>query len=52
MVQPQANSALPVQPIVRFLAYMQSITGVFYTTVLVASLIGMRLSEYKSNKQK
>lgn len=34
----------PVQPIVRFLAYMESITGVFYTTVLVASLIGAHLS--------
>jgi hypothetical protein len=34
----------PAQPLVRFLAYMESVTGIFYTTVLVASLIGLRLS--------
>lgn len=36
----------PEQPIVRFFAYMESITGIFYTTVLVASLIGIRLASY------
>ena len=30
----------------RFLAYMEAITGIFYTTVLVASLIGMRLAQH------
>lgn len=35
----------PAAPLTRFLAYMESGVGVFYTTVLVASLIGMRLSE-------
>jgi hypothetical protein len=34
----------PDQPLVRFLAYMESVTGIFYTTVLVASLIGIRLA--------
>ena len=37
----------PATPLTRFLAYMESGIGIFYTTVLVASLIGMRLSEYK-----
>ena len=31
-----------------FLAYMQAITGIFYTTVLVASLIGMQLAHYSA----
>jgi len=31
-------------PLTRFLAYMESGIGIFYTTILVASLIGMRLS--------
>ncbi|MEE4659466.1 MAG: potassium channel family protein [Halieaceae bacterium] len=34
----------PAAPVTRFLALMQAITGIFYTTVLVASLIGLRLS--------
>jgi voltage-gated potassium channel len=34
----------PIQPVARFLAYMEAITGIFYTTVLVASLIGVRLA--------
>ena len=34
----------PTQPIARFMAYMESVTGIFYTTVLVASLIGIRLA--------
>ena len=36
----------PVQPLARFLAFMEAITGVFYTTILVASLIGMRLVQH------
>jgi voltage-gated potassium channel len=36
----------PVQPLSRILALMEAITGVFYTTILVASLIGMRLAHY------
>ena len=37
----------PTQPMARFLAYAEAVTGVFYTTVLVASLIGMRLAHYE-----
>jgi voltage-gated potassium channel len=36
----------PNEPLARFMAYMESITGIFYTTVLVASLIGIRLASY------
>jgi hypothetical protein len=36
----------PIQPLVRFMAYLEAITGIFYTTVLVASLIGMRLAHH------
>lgn len=36
----------PIAPLARFMAYMESITGLFYTTVLVASLIGIRLASY------
>jgi voltage-gated potassium channel len=34
----------PEQPVARFLAYMEAITGIFYTTILVASLLGVRLA--------
>ena len=34
----------PEQPLARFLAYSESIAGIFYTTILVASLIGVRLA--------
>ena len=37
----------PLQPLTRFLAYMEAITGIFFTTVLVASLIGLRLASYR-----
>jgi hypothetical protein len=37
----------PAAPLTRFLAYMEATIGVFYTTVLVASLIGLRLSGYR-----
>jgi hypothetical protein len=36
----------PTLPLARFLAYAEAVTGVFYTTILVASLIGMRLAHY------
>ena len=42
----------PDQPLVRFLAYIESITGIFYTTVLVASLIGVRLAAFKPGENK
>ena len=36
----------PQEPVVRFMSYLEAVTGVFYTTVLVASLIGIRLAHY------
>tara|TARA_R110002110_G_scaffold415561_2_gene650887 strand:- start:92117 stop:92785 length:669 start_codon:yes stop_codon:yes gene_type:complete len=35
----------PVQPLGRYLAFMQALTGQFYTAILVASLIGVRLAD-------
>lgn len=37
----------PTQPLARYFAYMQALTGQFYTAILVASLIGVRLAERK-----
>ena len=34
----------PIVPIARFLVYMEAIVGVFYMAILVASLIGIRVS--------
>lgn len=42
----------PAGPVTRFLAYTEAMIGVFYTTVLVASLIGLRLSGYKADNPK
>jgi voltage-gated potassium channel Kch len=42
----------PAAPVTRFLAYMEALVGIFYTTVLVASLIGMRLSGYHRDLSK
>jgi len=42
----------PAAPITRFLAYMEALIGIFYTTVLVASLIGLRLSGYHKESSK
>ncbi len=39
----------PVAPIARFLVYMEAVVGVFYMAVLVASLIGVGISEPKKN---
>ena len=33
----------PEQSVARFLSYMEGVTGIFYTTILVASLVGVRL---------
>ena len=38
----------PVIPIARFLVYMEAIVGVFYMAILVASLIGIRISKLHS----
>jgi voltage-gated potassium channel Kch len=35
---------LPVSPLARFLVTMEAIVGVFYMAIVVASLIGVRLS--------
>lgn len=35
----------PVAPVARFLVYMQAVIGVFYMAILVASLIGVSISE-------
>ncbi len=35
----------PVLPLARFLVYMEAIVGVFYMAILVASLIGVRMSD-------
>ena len=40
----------PEEPITRFLAYMEAVTGVFYMAILVASLIGIRLAGVDSSK--
>ena len=37
----------PVVPIARFFVYMEAITGVFYMAILVASLVGIRLSNIR-----
>lgn len=42
----------PVLPTARFLAYMEAIVGVFYMAILVASLIGVQISEHKIEKNK
>ena len=38
----------PEQSMARFLSYMEGITGIFYTTILVASLIGVRLVDVRA----
>ncbi len=40
----------PVTPLARFLAYMQAVVGAFYMAILVASLIGVRISVIRSGK--
>ena len=40
----------PVLPLARFLVYMEAIVGVFYMAILVASLIGVRLSDRSMQK--
>lgn len=39
----------PVAPVARFLVYMEAVVGVFYMAVLVASLIGVGISESTKN---
>jgi hypothetical protein len=40
----------PVIPIARFLVYMEAIVGVFYMAILVASLIGIRISALHADR--
>jgi voltage-gated potassium channel len=40
----------PIVPIARFLVYMEAIVGVFYMAILVASLIGIRVSALHSDQ--
>ena len=37
----------PTQPLARYLAYMQAVVGQFYIAIVVASLIGARMSDDK-----
>jgi len=39
----------PIQPVARFLVYMEAIVGIFYTTILVASLVGASLSAHNTD---
>jgi hypothetical protein len=41
----------PVLPLARFLVYMEAIVGVFYMAILVASLIGVRMSDREAAKK-
>jgi len=40
----------PIVPIARFVVYMEAIVGVFYMAILVASLIGIKVSEVQIDK--
>ncbi|KPJ95304.1 MAG: hypothetical protein AMJ55_04100 [Gammaproteobacteria bacterium SG8_15] len=40
----------PAVPITRFLVYMEAIVGQFYLAILVASLVGIRVSDHKSDR--
>ena len=39
----------PVAPIARFLVYMEAVVGVFYMAIMVASLIGVGISEQQKH---
>jgi len=39
----------PLVPVARFLVYMEAIVGVFYMAILVASIIGIRISDLHSH---
>lgn len=41
----------PIQPVARFLVYMEAIVGIFYTAILVSSLVGARMSENVSDNK-
>ncbi len=41
----------PVQPVARFLVYLEAIVGQFYLAILVASLVGSRMSLISNKEQ-
>ena len=41
----------PAMPLARFLVYMEAIVGVFYMAILVASLIGVRMSDREAARK-
>ncbi len=41
----------PVLPVARFLAYMEALVGQFYVAILVASLVGVRVSAHAPSAQ-
>ena len=41
----------PLLPVARFLVFMEAVVGVFYMAILVASLIGVRMSEHQSKHE-
>lgn len=40
----------PMQPLARYLTYLEAVTGQFYIAILVASLIGVKLSAGESDR--
>ena len=40
----------PLQPLARYLTYLEAVTGQFYIAVLVASLIGVRLADGSTSR--
>ena len=40
----------PAVPVARFLVYMEAIVGQFYIAILVASLVGIRISDQQKNQ--
>ena len=41
----------PAEPVAKFLVYMEAIVGQFYIAILVASLIGIRVSAYRPGNE-
>ena len=39
---------LPRDPLARFLAYLEAVTGVFYLAIVVASLVSIAIQESRS----
>jgi len=41
----------PLAPLARFLVFMEAVVGVFYMAILVASLIGVRMTAHQTEKK-